>query len=76
MGLSLDEVLAEYRFYAGAKARSLDERYIRAFEQELRRAPFVKGVSPVSISPPSKTYLDGHAYPTPPSSDKGVYSAH
>ena len=30
----MDKVVAEYRNYAGAKARSLDEKYIAAFDQQ------------------------------------------
>lgn len=63
-GQALPDVLEEYRYYAGIKARVLDEQYIRSFDQRHSKDR-LRGSSMSSSSARA-------VYPTPPGSDKGI----
>ena len=65
---SMDKVITEYRYHAGAKARPLDEQYITEFDQEammewLNGAAYCKAKEEiVLLTPPaSEKFVDGEA---------------
>ena len=62
-GWSIDAVIDEYRQYAGAKARSLDEKYIFEFDERSMATRLNDIVY--------QKARDSYALLTPPSSDKG-----
>ena len=62
-GWSMNSILDEYRHYAGAKARSLDEKYMAEFD-ERSMATMLNDIV-------YQKARDSYALLTPPSSDKG-----
>ena len=70
----MDTIINEYRHYAGAKARALDEKYISEFDQygmgmRLTDAVYrlAKETTGLLTPPPSdKSYTDGNCKETDP----------
>ncbi|KAL6714809.1 tyrosine-protein phosphatase siw14 [Lecanora helva] len=70
-GWSLPACITEYRKYAGAKYRPLDETYIASFNAPLARQ-LLQGDTNTPYKPLPATTTDQAMLPTPPASERSV----